>query len=736
MKKSISILLIISLIVAFWFLPVQSEAAVVQKYYQTVKVSVPVWSEASSSSTKITNISSDGYVLYISSSTVNKAGNTWYLIGSGSYKGRWVYSENVKLHTHSYKLSYETKNDCKHTKTHTCTGLACGYSYKTENDHTFSGGKCTACGKAQVGTATGYYQTNNTSSYVYESSSSSSKRIATITNLGTVLDIISVSKNSAENYWGKIGSGTYAGRWIYMGHLVPHTHSYNIVFESRNDCEHDAIYRCKGIACGHTYTTVKNHSFAAGKCSYCGKPQVSTTAGTYQTADTTAHVYESYSSASKRIATISVKETIVNISSVIKNSANNYWGKIGSGTYSGRWLYMAHLVPAVKVPTPKPTASVTPKPTPKPTPRPTASVTPKPTPRPTASISPSPSPAPTINSLQYFETTVESVSLRNGASNIFSIKRTIGQKGTVLKIVESKENLFDIVWYKTSDALWVRSDAVKKHTHKYNTATGFCTGISCRFDFPLQITAVGQKYVTNKALVRGWIRPYNTSPKLTRVYPQIETVIDIQSKAINAEGKTWYRSNEGFWISDSDLYIPKPAWFPVEKLYLTQIAYESYSHGNQNAIDAVGATYAYAPFTGKIVAVETSFNGVWLQSIEKVKYANGTCNYMTVMFLHGSNYADVLSLYKNGTIIPQGTDFYRIGGKGPKGDNQYGKHFHIEVIEGKTGLWSKGNVYAYDAFFINTSKTTKIVNPGIKRKSNRINRNSPQDWTNLWKQLG
>jgi murein DD-endopeptidase MepM/ murein hydrolase activator NlpD len=102
-----------------------------------------------------------------------------------------------------------------------------------------------------------------------------------------------------------------------------------------------------------------------------------------------------------------------------------------------------------------------------------------------------------------------------------------------------------------------------------------------------------------------------------------------------------------------------------------------------------------APFTGIIKKVYTQdANEVWLQSKNKVEYADGTKDYMTIMFAHDDS---VTSLYV-GKEIKQGTVFYQEGTKGQASGN----HVHFECGKGKftgTGWHQDG-----DAWDINNGK--------------------------------
>jgi len=150
------------------------------------------------------------------------------------------------------------------------------------------------------------------------------------------------------------------------------------------------------------------------------------------------------------------------------------------------------------------------------------------------------------------------------------------------------------------------------------------------------------------------------------------------------------------------------AWFPIDVVKLNQLAYGGYSHSQQNAIDCVGKTtkaYAFAPYDGKVVAVDEGWGAIWYESTNKVLYADGTFDYMTMLILHSSS--DLKEL--KGQSYSQGEKFCKVGNVGPSGT---AIHFHIEIIKGAknkvnhTTKWKyRGNIYAHDGFHINTKKT-------------------------------
>ena len=142
------------------------------------------------------------------------------------------------------------------------------------------------------------------------------------------------------------------------------------------------------------------------------------------------------------------------------------------------------------------------------------------------------------------------------------------------------------------------------------------------------------------------------------------------------------------------------AIFPALTVRITQGAFDMYSHAKQNAIDiTIPGKRAYAPFTAKVVRIDKSYdacNAVWIQSVEPVRYADGTLDYMTAVFMHDNSVRD-LSV---GQVLRQGQYFYDMGTAG----NAAGAHIHVAVIRGaynkKMKLTGSGDVFAEEAFFL------------------------------------
>lgn len=167
----------------------------------------------------------------------------------------------------------------------------------------------------------------------------------------------------------------------------------------------------------------------------------------------------------------------------------------------------------------------------------------------------------------------------------------------------------------------------------------------------------------------------------------------------------------------------------MDYLNVTQSGNGSFSHRGDLAIDIAGKDsgidYLKAPFTGKIKRKYKNVNAVWLESIDKVMYADGTIDYMTVMTLHD----DDISNLKVGDIIKQGDIYYKEGSTG----YVTGNHIHLAVGKGKFtgngwyknsyGNWCINNqIEVCKALFI--PNNTKIINSGgynwIRENSNII----------------
>ena len=139
--------------------------------------------------------------------------------------------------------------------------------------------------------------------------------------------------------------------------------------------------------------------------------------------------------------------------------------------------------------------------------------------------------------------------------------------------------------------------------------------------------------------------------------------------------------------------------YPSSYMRITQ-GYNEGTHKDSYAIDDAGKNTSIskikAPFTGIIKKIyKYDANEVWLESIDKVEYPDGTIDYLTMMFAHSN---DVSNLFVGKKII-RGEEFYSEGTKG----YATGNHCHFECGKGKfsgTGWHKNSNGY----FSINNGK--------------------------------
>lgn len=139
------------------------------------------------------------------------------------------------------------------------------------------------------------------------------------------------------------------------------------------------------------------------------------------------------------------------------------------------------------------------------------------------------------------------------------------------------------------------------------------------------------------------------------------------------------------------------AMYPSPYIRITQKDHVG-THADCWAIDEAGSDggidFINTPFTGVIKRIYTKdANEVWLESVEPVLYADGTIDYMTIMFAHDNNVSNL----KVNQILKQGERFYEEGTKG----NATGNHIHLECGKGKftgngwhkdkAGFWSINN---------------------------------------------
>ena len=156
--------------------------------------------------------------------------------------------------------------------------------------------------------------------------------------------------------------------------------------------------------------------------------------------------------------------------------------------------------------------------------------------------------------------------------------------------------------------------------------------------------------------------------------------------------------------------------FPLEYLYMTQNEGGNYTHSGTYNLDfagwgANGVVYrcpVYAPCTMKVISTSFSYyggNAVIFESTNRVHLANGSLDYVTIMFMHDNN-----PPYRNiGQVVQQGQLCYRTGTYGMV----TGDHLHSCIGQGKggrfvqryTGNWDLSNrIHYWDGVFVNDTR--------------------------------
>ncbi len=130
--------------------------------------------------------------------------------------------------------------------------------------------------------------------------------------------------------------------------------------------------------------------------------------------------------------------------------------------------------------------------------------------------------------------------------------------------------------------------------------------------------------------------------------------------------------------------------------------YDIESHQRTFALDEggsdTGIDFMIAPFDCVVKRIwEDDANEVWFESKEKVKYADGTEDYMVIMLVHDNDVSDLWI----GKEFKQGDKIYDEGTKG----NADGNHVHIECGVGQ--FYGDGwyhNWYTPSSMTINNAK--------------------------------
>lgn len=322
-------------------------SAVAVTYYQTNKSDVPIWSQASSKSSK-RDVLPYGTVLRVTGSTVNSSNNLWYRLDNGN----WVFSGNVTKHSHSYNNGGY------------CTGRNCGYEWPYT-----------------IYSASGTYQVTNTNgAKIWSRPYSNNSTHYRTSGYGSVLSVNARTTNREGNVWYRLTDGS----WVFSGNIKQR---FSITFNANGGSAAPATqyvlkdtsftltsqkptrngYVFKGWATSSTATTAKyfggksyklsgnvsfyavwdqkcSHSKYEGgyctTCSYQWPYTVSSLSGTFQVtnADGAKIWSRPYSKRSTHLRTAK-KGSVVTVVGKTTNKDGNLWYKLNDGN----WVFSGNV---------------------------------------------------------------------------------------------------------------------------------------------------------------------------------------------------------------------------------------------------------------------------------------------------------------------------------------------------------------------------------------------------------
>ena len=510
-KRVLSLLLVLMVLSCLLLESTPHTSAASVTYYQTSKSEVPIWSAASSSSTKIRTITTEGTVLRVVGSTTNSAGNLWYKLSDGY----WVFSGNVTKHNHAYSGGI-------------CYGINCGYEYPYSVS-SFSGT---------------FVVTNTAGAKVWSRPYSNRSTHIRTDAYNKVLTVTGKTTNQEGNLWYKLSDGY----WVYSGNVTQRfTVSYHAnggtfvpasqtvlngskltiatyvplrvgyIFQGWGTSASDTTVDYKP---GYTYTFSKDmtlyaiwkvcsHDYASGICDICGYEyplSITSVSKSFQVtnADGTTLYNRPYSGKSTVIA-VKPKGTILSIVAQTTNQPGNLWYK----TSDGYWTYSGNLTERLTVTfnanggKNAPAAKTVLK---------NSSVT-----------LPSSSPTRVGYVLRgwYTATSVPANTAYYAAGGNYKVTKNI-----------------------TLYAVWA------KCTHAYSG--GICK--DCGYEYPLTVTAVASVpfQVTNTDGAPIMSRPYSNNATTVRTEKK-GAVLTIIGKTTNQAGNLWYQVNDGNWVYSGNI---------------------------------------------------------------------------------------------------------------------------------------------------------------------------------------
>lgn len=148
------------------------------------------------------------------------------------------------------------------------------------------------------------------------------------------------------------------------------------------------------------------------------------------------------------------------------------------------------------------------------------------------------------------------------------------------------------------------------------------------------------------------------------------------------------------------------ALFPMEYLYMSQGEHQLYALDflGWNANGRVYNCPCYAPFSCRVTYTGNDHNMI-CQSLNKVRFVDGTLDYATVLVAHSMTAPPRL-----GTIFTQGDLWYHTGNYGIS----TGDHLHMEVAKGRVS-WGAGGLHLKNPYHMWNmfAKNNTVISNGM-----------------------
>lgn len=148
------------------------------------------------------------------------------------------------------------------------------------------------------------------------------------------------------------------------------------------------------------------------------------------------------------------------------------------------------------------------------------------------------------------------------------------------------------------------------------------------------------------------------------------------------------------------------ALFPMEYLYMSQGEHQLYALDflGWNANGRVYNCPCYAPFSCRVTYTGNDHNMI-CQSLNKVRFVDGTLDYATVLVAHSMTAPPRL-----GTIFTQGDLWYHTGNYG----QSTGDHLHMEVAKGRVS-WATGGLHLKNPYHMWNmfAKNNTVISNGM-----------------------